>query len=735
MDLRRGWAGGRGYGRGAARAGACAVALSLAAALCGAAGTAGASTGAAGASSGASTRAAAAVRGAAPAGSQVAKICAEPSPGAVLATGSHRTPAGPPAAAVRVDQVGYPSGAAKLAEIMTKARPSGGPPGGGLHWVVVRAGSCTVAASGKTRQDLGSWSKRYGWVWAVRFTGVRAPGRYRVGILGDAAAASPWFTIGAAAQLYARPLANALYFYENERDGPDFIHTALRSAPGHLNDLSAMTYRSPPVDENGNFQGSLAKYATGVRINASGGWFDAGDYLHFVETTSYAEAILLQGIASFPDQMGAGQMGSGAAAGSSGTGSSGTDFTGEARFGLDFLQRMWHQRTRTLYYQVGTGEANNYYTGDHDIWRLPQADDHYQGSNRHDVYIRHPPVFRAGKPGAPISPNLAGRLAADFALCYQVFRHSDPGYAANCLREAETVYAQAGTHWKGQLLTALPWDFYPETSWRDDMMLGATELARALQDAGHPAALPGGLPVRSAATYLRDAAGWAHAWVNSKQALSDTLNLYDVSALADYELDLALARSPVPGLAITRSQLLGNLRAQIKKGITTAAKDPFGFGFAWDQWDTTTHGAGLTVMADEYDALAGRPVYAAWAQRWLDDILGSNAWGVSLIVGDGTVFPDCMQHQVANLAGSLDGQPPILAGAAVEGPNSFAATGTVPNMRRCAASAPGDIPYASFNGQHAVFADNVQSYSTVEPAIDLAALTPLAFAWQQNGAR
>jgi endoglucanase len=397
---------------------------------------------------------------------------------------------------------------------------------------------------------------------------------------------------------------------------------------------------------------------------------------------------------------------------------------------------MWNQRTRTLYYQVGTGEANNYYVADHDIWRLPQADDHYQGTNPHYAYIRHPPVFRAGKPGAPISPNLAGRLAADFALCYQVFRHSDPGYAGTCLREAETVYAQAGTRWKGQLLTALPWDFYPETSWRDDMMLGAAELARALQEAGRrPAALPDGLPVRSSVTYLRDAAGWASAWVHSKQALSDTLNLYDVSALADYELDLALARQPVPGLPITRAQLAGNLRGQIEKGIGIAARDPFGFGFAWDQWDTTTHGAGLTVMADEYDALAGRPIYASWAQRWLDDILGSNAWGVSLIVGDGTVYPDCMQHQVANLAGSLDGQPPVLAGAAVEGPNSFAATGTVADMRLCAANAPGDVPYAAYNGQKAVFADNVQSYSTVEPAIDLTALTPLAFAWQQSAAR
>ena len=43
-----------------------------------------------------------------------------------------------------------------------------------------------------------------------------------------------------------------------------------------------------------------------MRINASGGWFDAGDYLHFVETTSYTEAVLLQGIASFPGQMGSG---------------------------------------------------------------------------------------------------------------------------------------------------------------------------------------------------------------------------------------------------------------------------------------------------------------------------------------------------------------------------------------------------------------------------------------------
>ena len=661
-------------------------------------------------------------------------VCRQPSPGSALAFGPRQTAvsaavapapavvapapavvAPAPAAVIRVDQVGYPVGSAKLGEIMTtSSRPHG------IRWVLVRRGRCQLAASGVATHDLGSWSKRYRWVWEVNFSAARRPGEYRLGLAGDPAVASPWFRIGPAARVYAKPLANARYFYRNERDGAGFIRTPLRSAAGHLNDENAMTYRTPPVDENGNFRGSLAKYATGVRINASGGWFDAGDYLHFVETTSYTEAMLLQGIASFPAQMGPrGQV----------------SFVAEARFGLDFLRRMWNERTRTLYYQVGTGEANNYYFGDHDIWRLPQADDHYRGTNPRYTYIRHPPVFRAAKAGAPISPNLAGRLAADFALCYRVFRESRPRYAAGCLRSAETVYALAGTHWKGPLLTAIPFDFYSETTWRDDMMLGATELALALEPAGGGHRLPAGLPVRSAGTYLRQAASWASQWVKGRSATSDTLNLYNVSGLADYELDLAIGRQPLRGLAVSQAELLGNLRAQIEKARRIARADPFGFGFAWDQWDTTTHGAGLSVMANEYDALAGRPVFAGLAQRWLDDILGANAWGVSLIVGDGTVYPDCMQHQIANLAGSLDGRPPILAGAAVEGPNSFAATGTVPNMRPCAANAPGNIPYSVFNGHRSVFSDNVQSYSTVEPAIDLTAATPLAFAWQEHAAR
>src|SRR5438128_955711 len=80
-------------------------------------------------------------------------------------------------------------------------------------------------------------------------------------------------------------LANALDFYQAERDGAHFVPSALRTAPAHLHDRNAMTYRTPKTDSDGVFRGDLKPL--GVRMNASGGWWDAGDYPKFVVTTSY----------------------------------------------------------------------------------------------------------------------------------------------------------------------------------------------------------------------------------------------------------------------------------------------------------------------------------------------------------------------------------------------------------------------------------------------------------------
>jgi endoglucanase len=320
-------------------------------------------------------------------------------------------------------------------------------------------------------------------------------------------------------------------------------------------------------------------------------------------------------------------------------------------------------------------------------------------------------------------------MAASLAECYQVFKASDPAYANQCLLSAEHIFDLANTAPSGNLLTVIPYSFYPESEWRDDMELGATELYFALQ----PGNLPAGLPHTAASFYLTAAAQWANAYITGPNDAGDTLNLYDVSGLAHYELYRAISLAGNPGgLAVTQAALLADLKKQLDKAVTQAGADPFGFGFPWAAYDTTSHGGGLAVMASEYGNLTGSTTYAAYSTRWLGNILGANAWGTSLIIGDGSTFPHCMQHQVTNLVGSLDGTPPVLKGAAVEGPNSIATKGALSGMIACPVN--GVDTFAQFNGNGAVFKDNVQSYSTVEPAIDLTASSFLAFSWAVAGA-
>ncbi len=603
---------------------------------------------------------------------------------------------------VRVNRMGYADLAAKRAFLMAPAAEKGA-----TFRIVNSRG--TIVHTGPIGADRGSWSRAYPHVYSLDFDSVTTPGTYHIAVSGPLKASSPSFRIGAPAALYRSGIAHALYFYENERDGAGYIRTALRTAPGHLNDRGAHAYLTPPMSSSGHFSGDL-KRIPGVTVDAMGGWWDAGDYLKFVETTSYTVAMLAMGVRDFPALMGA-------SAGKA-------NFTAEVNFGTRFVLHMWDERSRTLYYQVGIGNGNANTVSDHDIWRLPQADDHYKGCRYRYRYICHRPVFRAAPPGSRISPNLAGRLAADMALCFELNRHRDRSLADRCLLAGEHIFDLADTSPR-RLLTTAPRSFYPETEWRDDLELGATELYYAL----HRGGLPAGLPHTNPLFYLKAAARWAHRYITGPHDAADTLNLYDVSGIAHFELDRAIAQAGHPaGLAVSPAQLLADLSKQLNIAVARGTRDPFGFGFPWASYDTTTHGAGLVVMAGEYDRLTDTNKYAAFGAHQLANILGANAWGVSLIVGDGTTFAQCMQHQVANLVGSRNGSPPVLSGATVEGPNSFAARGRLPRMRACPPR--GGDRYAQFNGSHAVFRDNVQSYSTVEPAIDLTAATPLAFAWQ-----
>lgn len=629
---------------------------------------------------------------------------------------------------VRINQVGYVAGSSKRAYLMASGSESG------ATFSVKNSSGTTIFGPTAIGSSLGSWSSTYPDVYTLDFDPLSTAGTYTISVSGPIAASSPSFLIDTAANVYTTPLSNSLFFYQNERDGQSFVATQLRTAPGHLNDSSATVYVTPAMNSSGRFAGSLTPATLNgspFTIDAMGGWWDAGDYMKFVQTHSYTIAMMLIGIRDFPSQMGA-----------TGVTENSLHFTDEAKFGLDWLQSMWDDGKEILYYQVAIGNGNGKTISDHDIWRLPQADDTFGDCSSIYRYICHRPVFvnpaalnASGQvqSGAPISPNLAGRLAADFALCYHEYQTSNTAYANQCLSSAEHIFDLANTSPSGNLLTAAPFSFYPETEWRDDMELGATELYFAVEGCGTSCPIN----LHPASYYLQQAASWANAYITGPNDAADTLNLYDVSGLAHFELYRAIALAGNPGgLATTQAALVADLQKQLNKAIAQSGTDPFGFGFPWATYDTTSHGGGLAVMAAEYaylngPALSSGVLPGVYSNRQLANILGANAWGTSLIVNDGSTFPLCMQHQVANLVPMPPNGPPLLSGAAVEGPNSITSKGTLTGMVACPPN--GVDVFAKFNGK-AVYKDFVQSFSTVEPAIDLTASSFLAFAWQMAGA-
>jgi endoglucanase len=304
---------------------------------------------------------------------------------------------------------------------------------------------------------------------------------------------------------------------------------------------------------------------------------------------------------------------------------------------------MWEGSKQALAYQVDNTQDWNYYgEGDpasaagncggtyntpycliteYDIWTLPQAADNFQQAGDPKpcdplttYYICNRPVYVAPASQSLISPNIAGRLAADFAVCYQLHRKQDPALADQCLKDAEEVFARADAHYTDPapsvdsgscstcLLTIAPFDGYPETVWDDDMELGATELYFALRSAEDGKDLPSGLLHTDPNVYLQQAARFARNYITDvyEPGYTDTLNLYDVSGLAHFELYRALKEAGDPdGLEVSQQIMRKQLLAQVDAAITQAGSDPWGFGVPWSNGDTTSHGAGLSVMASE----------------------------------------------------------------------------------------------------------------------------------------
>jgi endoglucanase len=604
---------------------------------------------------------------------------------------------------VRVNQVGYQTNGPKVAFVMLA-----GPVASVRFEVTTPYG---VAYRGSSADDVGSWNSAYRAVYQLSFSGLDTPGEYQVRVVSPAGAVSPTFTIGTGAQLYGQLVDNAVQYFTSERDGPDVEGAVLDRQPANLTDEKAYVYADPRYDSNDNLLGTLKKI--GGPVDVSGGWFDAGGgYEKFAYTASYADALMLIAARDFPGSYPALQP--------------------EAEFGLQWITKLWNPLLKVLYAQVGIGNGNasNTIQGDYNFWFLPQQEDRMDvspGGNPGPTayYVKYRPVFEAAPPGKPVSPDLAGRFAADFALGAQLSAGTDPAGAQQLLGLARSVYAMAKTTDVGQIVTTFPYDYYPGTEWKSDMLWGAAEIALADEATGAPAA--------QLSADLATAARWARAYIaQGHPANGDTFNLYDNGAVAEAELLRAMQQAG-GGISdpIAPGALLDDLAAQLRTGEDWAKGDPFALGTQLGNSDATPHAFGLYITNALYEQYGGSNQYQSFAQQQLNFALGANAWGSSFVVGAGTTFPHCMQSEIANVAGSLTGSGDIQLGAVTDGPTNPAnliGLGTVTGMRACSA---GD--FAAFNTKTAGYEDNVVSWPTVEPADDYTAASLLAFALGASG--
>jgi hypothetical protein len=223
--------------------------------------------------------------------------------------------------------------------------------------------------------------------------------------------------------------------------------------------------------------------------------------------------------------------------------------------------------------------------------------------------------------------------------------------------------------------------------WRDDLELGAAELARAL-GSDDPQSAP--LLAAAQGTLQRP----------------PPLDAGDLSALAHTEL----YRAQPDGSP-------GRLDAMAALQRVLAAPSSLAEG------DAALRAASVALAATLYAGLTGSTRFDGPGQQQLDWLLGGNAWGSSFVVGAGSVFPRCLASPLANLHGGT------ILGAAVAGPQPPGQLVglSLPRSARACPAGGGDR-FAPFAGGGLRYRDDVRAWPTDEPSTAETALTLLLFA-------
>lgn len=539
---------------------------------------------------------------------------------------------------------------------------------GGRYWLIRDAASGEpVLAGNSLPSNTGTIDPASGdWVYRMDFSALTAPGTYVLEV--DGMLSAP-FTVGT--DIYAPLAVDALRYFYRTRSGiellTEYAGADYARAAGHLSDADVTCWA-------GQADGQTFAPCD-YRLNAVGGWYDAGDYGKYVVNGGIAVWTLHNLYERMPDRYPDGAVGlpeSGAGV---------PDILSEARWEVDWLVRM----------QVPDGQ--------------PQA-----GMVHHKL---HETVW-SGLPLMPetevdnadpthgrflMPPSTAATLnmAASAAQAARLWQAFDPEWSAQVLAAAERAWLAANENpvFTYGNIPGAGGGNYDDSRTEDEFFWAAAELYLTTGKAEYR-------EVVLASPFLAD----RPAVDGGRIAPMDWGNVEALGALS-----LLTVANDLP------AEALDKLRAEVidaaDRYLAVMANEGYGVsltldGYVWGSNSSVLNNAIILAVAHD---LSGDPRYLAGVTGSMDYILGRNANGISYVTGYGTTPMQNPHHRFwANQP--ENGYPAPPAGVVSGGPNG-------------APSDPIAMEKVSGNPPARRYIDHIDSYSTNEVTINWNA--PLAW--------
>lgn len=419
---------------------------------------------------------------------------------------------------------------------------------------------------------------------------------------------------------------------------------------------------------------------TGQRIDVTGGWHDASDYLQYTTTSANAIYQLLFAYQQNPSVYGDKFDASGK------PGSNGVpDILDEARWGLDWLMKM-NPAKNEMYNQIADDR-------DHRGFRLPTAD----SLGGYDLGKYRPVYFVTGKSqGLSKYKNrttgvssTAAKFSSSFALGAEIFKSLDSKFAEQMHQKSLEAWDFAKSD-LGNCQTACvvsPY-FYEEDNWVDDMELAAATL----------------MQTKEQTDFKKDAKYWGELEPVSPWMELNRARHYQFYPFVNLGHAL-LAQSADPVIAKQFAALMKQGLEQIRK---YAGNDPFSIGVPF-VWCSNNFVAAAITQAKLYRKITGDKSYEEMEAALTDWLLGCNPWGTSMICGlpAGGDYPLWPHSSLTYLLKKTT------TGGLVDGPVYSSIYKGLIGIQLIDAD-----EYAAFQDGKAVYHDDMGDYSTNEPTMD-----------------